>query len=94
VVFEQWNLPPAIVCAVRHHDNPAQAPGPVRELTTLVHLGVQCALEAGFTHPLEPRQMRIPRGPLLATLGVSDDAFVSVAAGLPERVLLMTASAA
>ncbi|HYP79680.1 MAG TPA: HDOD domain-containing protein [Steroidobacteraceae bacterium] len=94
VVFEQWNLPPAIVIAVRHHDNPAQAPGPVRELTTLVHLGVQCALEAGFTHPLEPRQMRIPRGPLLATLGVSDDAFASIAAGLSERVLLMTAAAA
>jgi len=94
VVFEHWNLPPAIVLAVRHHDNPALAPGPVRELTTLVHLGVQCALEAGFTHPLEPRQARIPREPLLASLGLDGDAFASTAAGLSERVLLVAGAAA
>ena len=93
VVFQQWNLPPAIVQAVRHHDDPAQAAGPARELTTLVHLGVQCALEAGFTHPLEPRQMRIPREPLLRSLGLDEEAIGPIVAGLSERVLLVAESA-
>lgn len=93
VVFENWNLPPAIVRAVRYHDNPAPAPGPVRELTTLVHLGVQCALEAGFTHPLEPRQMRVPREPLLRSLGMEEDVIAPIVAGLSERVLLVAESA-
>lgn len=93
VVFEHWNLPPTIVRAVCHHDNPAQAPGPVRELTTLVHLGVQCALEAGFTHPLEPRQMHVPREPLLRSLGLDEAVIAPIVAGLSERVLLVTESA-
>jgi HD-like signal output (HDOD) protein len=93
VVFEHWNLPAAIVCAVRHHDNPAQAPGPARELTTLVHLGVQCALEAGFTYPLEPRQMRIAREPLLRSLGLDEQVLAPIIGGLSERVLLVADSA-
>ena len=73
--------------------NPAQAPGPVRELTTLVHLGVQCALEAGFTHPLEPWQMRVPREPLLRSLGMDEEVIAPIVAGLSERVLLVTEAA-
>ncbi|MFO1503677.1 MAG: HDOD domain-containing protein [Steroidobacteraceae bacterium] len=89
VVFENWQLPPSIVQAAKHHDDPSQAPGPVRELTTLVHLGVQIALEAGFTHPMEPRQLRTPRGPLLKAMGLDDESVTAIVAGLPERVLLV-----
>jgi len=89
VVFDNWHLPPAIVHAARHHDDPAQAPGPARQLTTLVHLGVQLALQAGFTHPLEPRTLRIPREPLLRSVGLTESIVEPIVAGLPERVLLV-----
>jgi HD-like signal output (HDOD) protein len=89
VVFENWRLPKSIVLAAKHHDDPSQAPGPARDLAMLVHLGVQLALEAGFTHPMEPRQMRIPRGPLLQAMGLPEDAFTAVMDGLAERVLLV-----
>jgi HD-like signal output (HDOD) protein len=93
VVFESWRLPQPIVQAARHHDDPSRAPEPSRDLTTLVHLGVQLALEAGFTHPLEPRQMRIPREPLLKSMGLEQDAVTSIMEGLSERVLLVTEAA-
>jgi HD-like signal output (HDOD) protein len=92
VVFENWRLPQSIVVAAKHHDDPSQAPGPARDLTTLVHLGVQLALEAGFTHPLEPRQLRIPREPLLKAVGLEEDSFASITESLAERVLLMVES--
>jgi HD-like signal output (HDOD) protein len=89
VVFDHWHLPQGIVFAARYHDDPAQAPGPARQLTTLVHLGVQLALQAGFTHPLEPRQLRVPREPLLRSMGLSESAVDPIVAGLSERVLLV-----
>jgi HD-like signal output (HDOD) protein len=92
VVFENWRLPQAIVVAAKHHDDPSLAPEAARDLTTLVHLGVQLALEAGFTHPLEPRQLRIPREPLLKSMGLDADAATSVIEGLSERVLLVVES--
>jgi HD-like signal output (HDOD) protein len=92
VVFENWRLPQGITLAAKHHDDPSQAPGPARELATLVHLGVQLALEAGFTHPLEPRQMRIPRPPLLQQLGLREDDVAPIVEKLPERVLLVMES--
>ena len=92
VVFENWRLPQAITLAARHHDDPSLAPAPARELATLVHLGVQLALEAGFTHPLEPRQMRIPRPPLLQQLGLRDEDVATIVEKLPERVLLVLES--
>jgi len=92
VVFENWRLPQSIVVAAKHHDDPAQAPESARDLATLVHLGVQLALEAGFTHPLEPRLLRIPREPLLKAMGLGEDAFASIIENLSERVLLMVES--
>lgn len=89
VVFDNWRLPQGIVHAARHHDDPAEAPGPARQLTTLVHLGVQLALEAGFTHPLEPRRLRIPRAPLLRSVGLTESIVEPIVANLPERVLLV-----
>lgn len=93
VIFDSWQLPTSIGLAARHHDDPAGAPGPVRELTTLVHLGIQMAIEAGFTYPTEPRQFRIARGPLLATLGLDADVLLPIIEQLPERVLLLSEAA-
>lgn len=93
VVFENWQMPLSIVLAASHHEEPAGAPGPARELTTLVHLGVQLALEAGFTYPMKPRQMRVPREPLLQSLGLTEEGVAGIVATLPERVLLMTEAA-
>lgn len=90
IVFEHWSIPAAIVQAVRHHGDPAQAPGPARELATLVHLGLQCAVEAGFTHPLQPGPMHIERAPLLRSLGLDEEAIAPIVATLPERVLLVS----
>jgi HD-like signal output (HDOD) protein len=89
VVFENWRLPQPIVQAAKYHDDPSKAPGPAGDLTTLVHLGVQLALEAGFTHPLEPRQMRVPREPLLKAMGLDEDTVASIQEGISERVLLV-----
>jgi len=89
VVFDSWRLPQSIVCAARYHDDPEQAPAPMRQLTTLVHLGVQLALLAGFTHPLEPRRVRKAREPLLRSLGLAETVVDPIVAGLSERVLLV-----
>jgi HD-like signal output (HDOD) protein len=90
VIFDNWQLPSAIGAAAMHHDDPAAAPGPVRELTALVHLGIQLAIEAGFTHPLEPRQFRVAREPLLQSLGLAAEVLQPIMEQLPERVLLMS----
>jgi HD-like signal output (HDOD) protein len=89
VIFERWQLPPLIVVAARHHADPGSAPEEARELATLVHLSLQLAIDAGFTHPLEPRQHRVVREPLLATLGLGVDDIAPILETLPERVLLM-----
>jgi putative nucleotidyltransferase with HDIG domain len=94
VIFDSWQLPPGIALAARHHEDPAAAPGPARELATLVHLGIRVALDAGFTHPLEPRQFRLAAEPLLRSVGMEPDALAALAEGLSERVLLLTATAA
>lgn len=94
VIFESWQLPQSIVVAARFHDDPAKAPGPARELTTLVHLGIQVAIEAEFTYPMEPRQLRVDRGPLLRGLGLDEDVVQQIAARLPEQVLLLEQAAA
>jgi HD-like signal output (HDOD) protein len=89
VVFENWRLPQPIVLAAKHHDDLAAAPESARELATLVYLGVQLALEAGFTHPLEPRMQPNPREPLLRALGLNEAGVAAIVEGLAERVLLM-----
>ena len=59
-------------------------PGPARELTSLVHLGIQVAIEAGFTYPAEPRQLRVPREPLLRNLGLQPEALQPIIDRLPD----------
>ncbi len=93
VIFDSWQLPPAISLAAMHHDDPHAAPGPARELTALVHLGIQLALEAGFTYPAEPRQLRLRREPLLRMLGIQAEALQPIVEKLPERVLLVADAA-
>jgi HD-like signal output (HDOD) protein len=94
VIFDGWQLPPSISLAVLHHDDPATAPGPAKELTTLVHLGIQLAIEAGFTYPAEPRQFRVARAPLLRSLGIEEEALPPIVERLSERVLLVADAAA
>jgi HD-like signal output (HDOD) protein len=94
VIFDNWQLPRSISLAALHHDDPAGAPGPARELTTLVHLGIQLSIEAGFTYPTEPRQFRVAREPLLQSLGIPLDALPPIVEKLPERVLLLADAAA
>ena len=89
VIFDAWQLPQSISLAAMHHDDPRTAPGPARELTTLVHLGIQLSIEAGFTYPAEPRQFSVERGPLLRSLGIDDSALPPIVEKLPERVLLV-----
>lgn len=89
VVFENWQLPQPIVLAAKHHEAPAAAPESARDLSTLVYLGVQVALEAGFTHPLEPRIQRNSREPLLQAMGLNEADVASISDGLAERVLLV-----
>ncbi len=93
VILHEWQLPEVIVSAVVHHDAPARAPAEIRDLALLVHLGVQLALQAGFTHPLEPRPGRSARELMLRSLGVNEETVDSIIAGLPERVHLVTGSA-
>ena len=96
VVFDSWHLPKSILLAALHCYNPTTAPGPARELTTLVHLGIQLAIDAGFTYPTEPRQFRVERAPLLRSLGIDPeaDALLQIVEHLPERVLLVSNSGA
>jgi HD-like signal output (HDOD) protein len=94
VIFDSWQLPASIGLAALHHDDPSTAPGPAKGLTTLVHLGIQLSIEAGFTYPTEPRQSRIAREPLLASLGLDAGALQPILEQLPERVLLMSEAAA
>lgn len=91
VIFDAWRLPQSISLAALHHDDPSKAPGPAKEHATLVHLGIQLAIEAGFTYPCEPRQLRVAREPLLQSLGLDPEDIDPIVAQLPEQVHLMTA---
>ncbi|MET0280619.1 MAG: HDOD domain-containing protein [Steroidobacteraceae bacterium] len=88
-IFLSWNMPESILLAARFYSDPARSTLPARTQATLVHVGVQLALEAGFTYPLEPRQLRVPREPLLESLGLNSKVAAEIAEGLAERVLLL-----
>lgn len=89
VIFQDWRLPEAIVVAIRHHEAPARAPAPLRELASLVHLAMLLAFQAGFAHPLEPRPGRVARELLVRSLGLQEDELTPIVEGLPERVQVM-----
>ena len=93
VVFRDWRLPETIVAAIRHHEAPARAPAPLRELASLVHLGMLLALQAGFAHPLEPRPGRVARELLVRSLGLQEELIEPIVAGLAERVHLVVEGA-
>jgi HD-like signal output (HDOD) protein len=95
VIFDHWQMPESIVMAALHHDDPATAPESGRDLATIVHLGVQTAIEARFTYPLEPHQFHVHRAPLLEKLGLNETVIQKLAGDLPRRVRpLMEAVAA
>jgi HD-like signal output (HDOD) protein len=90
IVFGNWGLPATITDAVGFHHEPHAAPGAeARDLAALVYLGMQAALDAGFSHPLEPRPFDDLRDTLCAALGLDQDVLAEVAEGLPEQVLLL-----
>lgn len=93
VIFENWQLPTCIVQATLHHDNPMAAPAEAQELTTLVHLGIRMALDAGFTYATEPRHCHVPREVLLERLEIQADVLEPITAQLVERVMLVTGAA-
>jgi HD-like signal output (HDOD) protein len=90
IIFDSWQLPRSIVISVRHHHDPLSAPGPAREMATLVHLGVQLALDAGFTHALEPGPLTTSREPLLKLLQIEAEALATISESLAERVHLLS----
>ncbi len=94
VIFDHWQLPESIVLSALHHDDPDTAPPEGRELTLLAHLGAQAAIEARFTYPLQPGQFRVPRGPLLAELGLDAEVIEEIAAELPGKLRQLMQAAA
>jgi HD-like signal output (HDOD) protein len=85
IVFATWQLPDALVAAVRHHDDPGAAPEPCRPLAALVTLGNALSLGAGFGSPSEPAR-DVPCTEAAALLGLPDEAVAAVAATLRDDV--------
>ena len=54
LVFEHWQLPPALISAAMHHHFPAEAAEDPRSLARLVGTSAQLALSCGNTYCLEP----------------------------------------
>lgn len=90
VVFEAWGLPALIINAVAFHHDPFAAPDEAsRNLAALTYMGMQVALDAGFTHPLEPRPLPDLRAALCAHLGLDEQNMLATQARLTEQVLLL-----
>jgi HD-like signal output (HDOD) protein len=53
VILEAWQLPDALVAAVRHHHDPAAAPAAYGVLAALVNMGAYLSLASGYTYALE-----------------------------------------
>ena len=90
VVFQHWQLPAQLAEATRHHHQPLLAPLPQRLLATLVHLGMQTSLMAGYVHALEPQPGTVDPA-LLAAAGLTLADLERTAAELPARLALFTA---
>jgi putative nucleotidyltransferase with HDIG domain len=90
VVFDDWKLPKAISAAARYHHSPQNAPESTRVLTTIVHTGMQLALEAGFTHPLEHFQPGVLSAELNLLLRLDAEIIARIRDGLAEKVHLLT----
>jgi HD-like signal output (HDOD) protein len=84
VVLQAWQLPDALVAAVRHHHEPAAAPAAYRDLAALVNMGAHLSLASGYTYALE-----IAPGPcsaqVLAQLELTVADIEGVAAELPRH---------
>jgi HD-like signal output (HDOD) protein len=84
LILDAWQLPEALVAAVRHHHDPMAAPVAHRDLAGLVNLGAQLAVSSGCTFALEPVYGRCSAR-VLAHLELSADDVDGVALELPER---------
>jgi HD-like signal output (HDOD) protein len=85
VLFEHWQLPPALVESARYHHHPLEAPEEHRTLTALVYLGNHVSLMEGQTFPLEPAAAALDPV-VLAETGVREEDLDRVARELPGRI--------
>jgi HD-like signal output (HDOD) protein len=85
VIFEAWQLPAALVAAVRYHHTPMAAPEAHRPLTALVNLGATLGLSCGNTFALEPAPGGREAG-AQQLLALRDEDLDRVEAELPERI--------
>ena len=85
VLFEAWNLPAALVGAVRHHHDPTTAPPEQRPLAALVHLGEYLSLTNGMGFGAEWTTDE-PSANALEDLKISADQLAEVSAALPRLV--------
>jgi HD-like signal output (HDOD) protein len=85
VIFEEWQLPVALVAAARHHHDPMSAPADQRALTSLVNLGATMALAGGNTFALEPAAIDHSRA-AIRHLGLADADLEGTAANLPGNL--------
>ena len=84
-IFEEWQLPPSLVAAVRHHHDPMGAPVVHRALAGLVNLGANLGLACGNTFTLEPGPVNRNLG-AMTHLGLAEGDLNRVEIALPGRV--------
>ena len=84
-LVSRWNLAPSLQAAVRWHHDPAHAPAPHRELTALVALANQLALEeqAGIG---SPALLEAATAQALDILRVGADALAAIKDGIREAL--------
>lgn len=85
VLFENWQLPPALAESARHHHYPLGAPEEHRTLTAFVCLGNHVSLMEGQNFPLEPAPSPLDPA-VLAEAGVREEDLDRVARELPGRI--------
>jgi HD-like signal output (HDOD) protein len=84
VILEAWQLPDALVAAVRHHHDPAAAPADHVTLAGLVNMGAYLSLASGYTYALEPTPGACS-AEVLAQLKLTVEEIEGIADALPAR---------
>ncbi len=91
VLFEAWQVPDSLIAVAAHHHAPTNAPAPHRELTALVSLAADLALEICPGYELEtvPLSRDLPAA---LELGLTAEHLDTVASRLPGRVDELTSA--
>jgi HD-like signal output (HDOD) protein len=85
VIFEEWQLPEALIAAVHNHHDPIAVAPAHRDLAALINLGASMGLAAGSTFNLEPAPGS-RNSDAMTWLGVDDGQLDAIAVGLPDKV--------